>query len=85
MLVHGLQQPADECLRLSRFADGKHVAYYVAAQQLEAAQLFDLGRVLGPLSIGFRPGRPPRLAFSGWEDPLDTFADALLETAWGSC
>lgn len=74
VLLHGRRRVGKSAL-LSRFADGKHVAYYVAAQQLETAQLSDLGRVLGPLSTGFRPGRPPRFAFSGWEELLETVAE----------
>lgn len=75
VIMHGRRRVGKTAL-LRRFAEGKHVAYYAAAQQLEAAQLADLGRALGPLSTGFRPGRPPRLAFSGWEELLDTAADA---------
>lgn len=75
VLLHGRRRVGKSAL-LSRFADGKHVAYYVAAQQLEAAQLDDLGRALGPLSTGFRPGRPPRLAFSGWGELFDAVAEA---------
>ena len=82
VVLHGRRRVGKSAL-LSRFSDGKHVAYYVAAQQLEAAQLADLGRVLGPLSTGFRPGRPPRLALSGWEELLQTISDAAAERRVG--
>jgi AAA+ ATPase superfamily predicted ATPase len=72
--LHGRRRVGKSAL-LSRFADGRHVAYYVAAQQLEAAQLTDLGEVLGPLSTGFRPGRPPRLALRDWSELLDVVAE----------
>jgi len=75
ILMHGRRRVGKTAL-LRRFSDGKHVAYYAAAQQLETAQLADLGRVLGPLSTGLRPGRPPRLAFSGWEELLETVVEA---------
>jgi uncharacterized protein len=75
VLLHGRRRVGKSAL-LARFAEGKHIAYYVAAQQLEAAQLADLGRVLGPLSSGFRPGRPPRLAFAGWDEMLDAVTEA---------
>jgi AAA+ ATPase superfamily predicted ATPase len=75
VVLHGRRRVGKSAL-LSRFSEGKHVAYYVAAQQLEAAQLADLGRALGPLSTGFRPGRPPRLAFAGWDELFDAVAEA---------
>lgn len=78
VLLHGRRRVGKSAL-LSRFADGKHVAYYVAAQQLEATQLADLGTALGPLSTGFKRGRPPRLAFSGWQELLDTVAAAAKQ------
>lgn len=81
-MLHGRRRVGKSAL-LGRFADGKHVAYYVAAQQLEAAQLADLGRVLGPLSTGFRPGRPPRLAFEGWDELLQILSDASQERRVG--
>ncbi len=70
ILLHGRRRVGKSAL-LSRFAEGRHVAYYVAAEQLEAAQFADLGRVLGPLSTGFRPGRPPRLAIRDWSELFD--------------
>lgn len=82
VLLHGRRRVGKSAL-LSRFADGKHVAYYVAAQQLEAAQLEDVGRALGPLSTGFRPGRPPRLALAGWDEMLDAIADAASRSRVG--
>lgn len=77
VVMHGRRRVGKTAL-LRRFADGKHVAYYVAAQQLEANQLADLGRALGPLSTGFRPGRPPRVALSGWQELLDTLAESAV-------
>ena len=82
VVLHGRRRVGKSAL-LGRFADGKHVAYYVAAQQLEAAQLADLGRVLGPLSTGFRPGRPPRLAFGGWDELLQMISDTAAERRVG--
>lgn len=72
--MHGRRRVGKSAL-LSRFADGKHIAYYVAAQQLEAAQLADLGQVLGPLSTGFRPGRPPRIALRDWSELFDVLTE----------
>jgi uncharacterized protein len=74
VLIHGRRRVGKSAL-LSRFADGRHVAYYVAAQQLEAAQLHDLGQVLAPLSTGRRTGRPPRLAFRDWPELLDVLSE----------
>lgn len=74
VLLHGRRRVGKSAL-LSRFADGRHIAYYVAAQQLEGAQLSDLGQVLGPLSTGFRPGRPPRLAFRDWAELFEVLAE----------
>jgi AAA+ ATPase superfamily predicted ATPase len=74
VLLHGRRRVGKSAL-LSRFAAGRHIAYYVAAQQLETAQLSDLGEVLGPLSSGFRPGRPPRLAIRDWNKLLGIIAD----------
>jgi AAA+ ATPase superfamily predicted ATPase len=82
IVLHGRRRVGKSAL-LSRFADGKHIAYYVAAQQLEAAQLADLGRVLGPLSAGFKPGRPPRLALAGWEELFQVVTDAAADRRVG--
>lgn len=61
---------------LARWATGKPVAYFVAAQQLERDQLADLGRALGPMATGFRRGRPPRLDLRDWEEALGAVAEA---------
>ena len=75
VVLHGRRRVGKSAL-LTRFARGKPVSYYVAAQQLERDQLGDLGRALGPLSTGFRRGRPPRLALRDWDELLSVVADA---------
>jgi uncharacterized protein len=69
VVVHGRRRVGKSEL-LARFAAHKPMAYYVAAQQLERDQLNDLGVALGPLSTGFRRGRPPRLALRDWDELL---------------
>jgi AAA+ ATPase superfamily predicted ATPase len=75
VVVHGRRRVGKSEL-LARFAAGKPIAYYAAAQQLERAQLDDLGVALGPLSVGFGGGPPPRLAFRDWDELLDRVATA---------
>lgn len=75
VVVHGRRRVGKSAL-LARFAAGKAVSYYVAAEQLERDQLVDVGRVLGPMSVGFRRGRPPRLAIRDWDEALSVVADA---------
>lgn len=75
VVVHGRRRVGKSEL-LVRFAAGKPVAYYVAAQQLERDQLVDLGRAVAPMSTGFRRGRPPRLALRDWEELLSVVAEA---------
>src|SRR3972149_7224776 len=68
VVVHGRRRVGKSEL-LSRWAAGKPVVYFVAAQQLERDQLADLGRVLGPLVIRSRGG-PVRLDLVGWDGGL---------------
>lgn len=75
ILVHGRRRVGKSAL-LSRFAARRDVVYYVAAQQLEAAQLGDLGRVVGPLLTMSQRGRAPRLAFRDWDELLSTLSEA---------
>lgn len=75
VIVHGRRRVGKTAL-LTRFARDRPIAYYVAAQQLERDQLNDLGHALGPLSTGFRPGRPPRLALRDWDELLDVISEA---------
>lgn len=75
IVLHGRRRVGKSAL-LARFAKDQPIAYYVAAQQLERDQLSDLGRALGPLSTGFQPGRPPRLAFATWDELLSVVAEA---------
>jgi uncharacterized protein len=75
IVLHGRRRVGKSAL-LARFARNRPVAYYVAAQQLERDQLADLGRSLGPLSTGFRAGRPPRLAFGDWDELLSVVVEA---------
>jgi hypothetical protein len=75
VVVHGRRRVGKSEL-LARFAARKPFAYYVAAQQLERDQLADLGIALGPLSAGFRRGRPPRLALEDWDELLAVVAAA---------
>jgi len=75
IVVHGRRRVGKSAL-LTRFAAGKPVAYYVAAEQLERDQLADVGKVLGPLSVGFRRGSPPRLAIRDWDEALAVLAEA---------
>lgn len=82
VVLHGRRRVGKSVL-LGRFATRKPIAYYVAAQQLERDQLADLGRALGPLSTGFRGGRPPRLAFTDWDELLAVVADAAASRRIG--
>jgi uncharacterized protein len=75
VVVHGRRRVGKSAL-LTRFAAGKALAYYVAAEQLERDQLSDIGKVLGPMSAGFRRGRPPRLAVRDWDEALAIVTDA---------
>src|SRR5918996_777685 len=75
VILHGRRRVGKTAL-LTRFARDRPIAYYVAAQQLERDQLNDPGRALPPLSTGFRPGRPPRLALRDWDELLDVVAEA---------
>lgn len=75
IVMHGRRRVGKSAL-LARFVKDRPIAYYVAAEQLERDQLADLGRALGPLSTGFRPGRPPRLAFADWDELLSVVAEA---------
>lgn len=75
IVVHGRRRVGKSEL-LVRFAAGKPIAYFVAAQQLERDQLVDLGRVVAPMAAGFRRGRPPRLALHDWDELLSVVADA---------
>jgi uncharacterized protein len=68
---------------LTRFARGKPIAYYVAAQQLERDQLSDLGRALGPIWTGSGQARPPRLAFDDWDELLAVVANAAAHRRVG--
>ena len=82
IVVHGRRRVGKSEL-LSRWADGKPIAYFVAAQQLERDQLGDLGRVLGPMAAGFRRGRPPRIDLRDWDEALDTVATAATDRRVG--
>lgn len=75
VVVHGRRRVGKSAL-LTRFAAGKALAYYVAAEQLERDQLADIGKVLGPMSAGFKRGRPPRLAIRDWDEALAIVTDA---------
>lgn len=82
VVVHGRRRVGKSAL-LARFAAGKPVSYYVAAEQLERDQLADLGRALGPMSVEFRRGRPPRLAIRDWDEALSIVADAAATRRMG--
>lgn len=82
VIAHGRRRVGKSRL-LAHFAAPLPIAYYVAARQLEADQLRDLGVALGPLSTGFRRGRPPRLAFAGWEELLDALSEAATHRRVG--
>ena len=75
VVVHGRRRVGKSAL-LTRFAAGKALAYYVAAEQLERDQLADIGKVLGPMPAGFKRGRPPRLAIRDWDEALAIVTDA---------
>lgn len=75
VVVHGRRRVGKSAL-LARFAAGKPVAYYAAAQQLERTQLDDLGQVLGQIATGAARERAPRLAFRDWDEVLDRIAQA---------
>ncbi len=82
VIVHGRRRVGKSAL-LARFAAGKSVSYYVAAEQLERDQLADVGRALGPMSAGFRRGRPPRLAVRDWDEVLAILAEAATTSRVG--
>ncbi len=75
VVVHGRRRVGKSEL-LARFAAGKPIAYYAAAQQLERTQLDDLGQVLGQVATGSAPDMAPRLAFRDWDEVLDRIAQA---------
>ena len=70
VVVHGRRRVGKSEL-LSRWAAGKPVVYFVAAQQLERDQLADLGRALGPLVMRSRGTGPLRLNLVDWDGALD--------------
>jgi uncharacterized protein len=82
VVVHGRRRVGKTEL-LARFAARRPVAFYVAAQQLAADQLADIGRALAPLAAGFRRGPAPRLAVADWEEALDLVAQASLHRRVG--
>lgn len=76
VVVHGRRRVGKSAL-LTRFAAGKPLAYYVAAEQLERDQLTDIGKALGQMSSDHgRRGRPPRLAVRDWDEALAIVTDA---------
>lgn len=82
VVVHGRRRVGKSAL-LTRFAAGKALAYYVAAEQLERDQLADIGKVLGPMSAGFKRGRPARLAIRDWDEALAIVTDAAARCRVG--
>ncbi len=75
VVVHGRRRVGKSEL-LSRWAAGKPIVYFVAAQQLERDQLADLGRALGPLLMRSRETGPVRLNLVDWDGALDAVAAA---------
>jgi hypothetical protein len=82
VVVDGRRRVGKSAL-LARFATGKPLAYYVAAEQHERDQLADIGHILGPMSVGFRRGRPPRLAIRDWDEALAVLAQAAADRRVG--
>ena len=82
VVVHGRRRVGKTEL-LARFAHGRSIAFYVAAQQQSVSQLADLGRSLGSMSVDFRRGRPPRIALRDWEEALDVVAEAATRRRVG--
>lgn len=82
VVVHGRRRVGKSEL-LARWVAAKPVSYFVAAQQLEHDQLTDLGRVLGPMAVGFRRGRPPRLDLRDWDEALEALAAAAAHRRVG--
>ncbi|MHB8892918.1 MAG: ATP-binding protein [Candidatus Limnocylindrales bacterium] len=82
VVVHGRRRVGKSAL-LARFAAGKAVTYYVAAEQLERDQLSDLGRALAPMASGLRRGGPPRLAIRDWDEALSIVANAAAKRRIG--
>lgn len=82
VVMYGRRRVGKSAL-LGRFSKERPIAYYVAARQLKRDQLADLGGVLGRVAVGFRPGRPPRLALRDWDEMLSTIADASRERRVG--
>ncbi|MGH2467311.1 MAG: AAA family ATPase [Candidatus Limnocylindrales bacterium] len=82
VVVHGRRRVGKTEL-LARFAAGRPVAFFVAAQQQPLNQLTDLGRALGPMATGFRRGRPPQLALRDWDEALAIVAEAATERRVG--
>lgn len=75
VVVHGRRRVGKSEL-LSRWAAGKPIVYFVAAQQLERDQLADLGRALRPLLMRSRGTGPVRLNLVDWDGALDAVAAA---------
>lgn len=82
ILAYGRRRVGKSAL-LGRFVSRRRVGYFVAARQLKRNQLDDLGAVLGRISAGFRPGRPPRVALADWDDALGLLADAATRQRVG--
>jgi AAA+ ATPase superfamily predicted ATPase len=82
VVIHGRRRVGKTAL-LARFAASRRVAFFVAAQQLAADHLGDLGQSLGPMSVDFRRGRPPRVALRNWEEALDLVAEAATRRRVG--
>ena len=82
VVVHGRRRVGKSEL-LVRWASGKPLSYFVAAQQLERDQLGDLGRALGSMATGFGRGRPPRLDLRSWEEAFEVLAAAATHRRVG--
>ena len=70
VVLHGRRRVGKSRL-LTRFAERKPIAYYVAAQQLPNDQLRDLGRAIAPITAGFGRRPAPRLALADWDELLE--------------
>lgn len=68
---------------LTRFGQGKRIAYVAAAQRLRADQLRDAERDIAAFANRFRVGRPPQIRLSRWEELLALMAQGAKERRVG--
>ena len=75
VVIHGRRRVGKSRL-LTRFAERRPIAYYVAAQQLRADQLRDIGQVTGTIAAGPNRATHARLAIADWDELFATLTAA---------